>query len=75
MKLFKAICAATLLSLSLSVPGYADTSPGDQHTPGCPARNQNGTGDIDLTGGATTVDGDISFSALADMLWTVASIF
>jgi hypothetical protein len=75
MKLIKAICAATLLSLSLSVPGYADTSPGDQHTPGSPARIQSGAGDIEVTGKATTGDGDISFSALADMLWTVASIF
>ena len=35
MKTFKAICAATLLALSLSIPAFADdTDPGDIHTPG-----------------------------------------
>jgi hypothetical protein len=82
MKTFKAICAATLLAVSLSLPAYADTAPGDQHTPGSPSpicsdagTSTTTSGDIELADGATAVDDDISFSALADMLWTVASIF
>jgi len=78
MKTLKAICAATVLALSLSVATYADgTTPGDSHSPGSPCPISDGTtsGDSEVTGGATAVEGDISFSTLADMLWTVASIF
>jgi len=77
MKTLKAICAATVLALSLSVATYADeTTPGDSHSPGSPCPISGGTtsGDSEVTG-ATAVEGNISFSALADMLWTVASIF
>jgi hypothetical protein len=78
MKTLKVICAATVLALSLSVATYADdTTPGDSHSPGSPCPISGGTtsGDTDLSDGATGVEGDISFSALANMLWTVASIF
>ena len=83
MKTVKAICAASVIALSLSLPAYADdTTPGDQHVPGmtAPAPADTGTttapaADTGLTGGAAAVDGDMSFSALADMLWTLASIF
>jgi len=78
MKTLKAICAATVLALSLSVVTYADeTTPGDSHSPGshCPISGGTTSGDSEVTGGATAVEGNISFSALADMLWTVASIF
>jgi hypothetical protein len=78
MKTLKAICAATVLALSLSAATYADdTTPGDSHSPGSPRPICGSTtsGDTDLIDGATAVEGDISFSALADMLWTVASIF
>ena len=78
MKTLKAICAATVLALSLGVATYADeTAPGDSHSPGSPCPIFGGTtsGDSEVTGGATAVEGNISFSALADMLWTVASIF
>jgi hypothetical protein len=78
MKTLKAICAATVLALSLSVATYADdTTPGDSHSPGSPCPISGGTtsGDSEVTGGATSVEDNISFSALADMLWTVASIF
>ena len=78
MKTLKAICAATVLALSLSVATYADeTAPGDSHSPGSPCPISGGTtsGDSEVTGEATAVEGNISFSALADMLWTVASIF
>jgi hypothetical protein len=81
MKTFKAICAASVIALSLSIPAYADdTTPGDIHVPGRanPITGDTPTtapGDTGLAGGATAVDDDISFSALADMLWTLASIF
>jgi len=78
MKTLKAICAATVLALSLSAATYADdTTPGDSHSPGSPRPISGSTtlGVTDLSDGATAVEGDISFSALADMLWTVASIF
>lgn len=79
MKTFKAICAASVMALSLSVPAYAeDPIPGDIHIPGAPSPVTGGTvtptpspGDPASSGVAT---GDIS-SALADMLWALASIF
>ena len=82
MKTFKAICAASVLALSLSIPAYADdTTPGDAHYPGAPVPVTGGIetptptpGNSGLAGGATA-DGNISFSALADMLWTLATIF
>jgi hypothetical protein len=83
MKTFKAICAASVIAFSLSIPAYADAPPpGDIHVPGSPNPVTGGMptpttepGDTGLAGGATAADGDISFSALADMLWTLASIF
>jgi hypothetical protein len=77
MKTFKTICAATLLAISLSIPAYADTAPGEVHTPGSPICVDDGTttGDTSLTDESTTVDGDISSSAFADMLWALDSIF
>lgn len=77
MKTFKAICAASVMALSLSVPAYAeDPLPGDIHIPGAPSPVTGGTetptpGDPASSSAAT---GDIS-SALADMLWALASIF
>ncbi len=78
MKTFKTICAATLLAISLSIPAYADTAPGEVHTPGSPICIDDGTtttGDTSLTDESTTVDGDISSSVFADMLSALASIF
>jgi len=82
MKTFKAICAASVIAFSLSLPAYADTPPGDIHVPGKPCPITGGTatpttapGDTGLPGEATAVDDDLSFSSLADMLWTLASIF
>ena len=83
MKTFKAICAASVIALSLSIPAYADPPPpGDIHIPGManpvpgdpvpPTPPSGNTGSAD---GATATGGDISFSALADMLWALASIF
>jgi hypothetical protein len=69
MKTFKAICAASVIALSLSVPAYAeDPAPGDIHIPGAPSPVV--TGDP----GASPAS-DISLSALADIMWALASIF
>lgn len=79
MKTFKAICAASVIAFSLSIPAYADPPPpGDIHVPGRSnpiVTPTTAPGDTGLADGATAVDDDISFSALADMLWTLASIF
>lgn len=82
MKNLKAICAATILALSLGISAYADTAPGDSHTPGrtAPAPGDIGTPtrepeNTDLTGGSPTIDGDISFLNIADILWALASIY
>ena len=76
MKTFKAICLATLLVLSLSLPAYA----GDGHTTGGPVpvpirTPTTAPGNAELTGVAAAVDGDISFPTLADILWALASIY
>ena len=76
MKTFKAICAATLLALSLSIPAYADTAPGDIHVPGMPTCD-DGTGDPTLSGNQTadaTVVGDISLAAVSDIIWVITSV-
>lgn len=82
MKTFKAICAATVIALSLSVTAYADPPPpGDIHIPGLPAPADGGiktptaTEDTGLADGSSLVAGDTTFSALADILSTLASIF
>ncbi len=79
MKTLKAICAAAVIALSLSLPAYADGDPGDIHVPGkpnpitCgPCTPTTAPGDTELVGEATAVDGDLSFS---DMLWALAWIF
>ena len=83
MKTFKAICAASVIALSLSIPAYAeDPAPGDVHVPGSPPPVTCGTEtdpttpcEAELTDGTTAGDGDISLSALVDMLWALASVF
>ena len=79
MKKLKAICAATLLAFSLSILAFADTTPGEGHTPGlhAPAPGNVGiptqeTGSV-TSGIASTVDGD-SIVSLADIVWALASI-
>lgn len=78
MKNVKAICAATLLALSLSIPAHA----GDGHTVGTPAPISGGIGtpttapgDTGLTDGAAAVDGDISVLSITDIVWALASMF
>lgn len=77
MKTFKAMCAATLLALSLSIPAYA----GDGHNPGSPApvppvelpiitpENPGSPGVV------AAVDGDISVLSITDIVWALASMF
>ena len=79
MTKLKAICAATVLALSLSIPAYADgTNPGEVHDPGKAQRvtelplEGEDSGSTTLT---TTIDSDFSLYAIVDMLWTVASVF
>jgi hypothetical protein len=80
MKTFKAICAASVMALSLSVPAYAeDPLPGDIHIPGAPCPVTGGTETPTPTpsdpASSDAGTGDISLSALADMFWALTSIF
>jgi hypothetical protein len=86
MKTFKAICAASVLAFSLSIPVYATDPPppppGDQHYPGQPISGDDGSGtpttppgDTGSGGASMAIHDDISLSTLADMLWVLASIF
>ena len=75
MTTLKAICAATVLALSLSIPAYADG--GEVHDPGkasCVTGLPADDGDSGSTGLTTMIDSD-SLSAVVNILWTVASIF
>jgi hypothetical protein len=81
MKTFKAICAAAVIAFSLSVPVYADDPPpppGDIHVPGSPVPcgelDPPAPGDDGIVEG-DIVEGDIASSALADLLWALASIY
>jgi len=76
MKTFKAICAATLLALSLSISAYADTPPpGDIHVPGCTTPVPPPAIAAETTGITVAADGGVSFSAFADIVWALASMF
>jgi hypothetical protein len=78
MKTLKAICAATVLALSLSIPAFADPNPTDVHEPGrsCPSTGSiTESGETESTDSATNVDSSGSFSAFADTLWALASFF
>ena len=73
MKTLKATCATIIVALSLSVSAYADTTPGDNHTPGAPVPGTTGTPitdpeKTDLAGGAPAIDGDNSCVNIADIL-------
>ena len=85
MKTFKAICAASVIALSLSLPVYATDPPppppGDLHIPGQPITADGG---LETTtpppnagsgGEAILIGGNISLSTLADMLRVLASIY
>lgn len=80
MKTLKAMCAATLLALSLSIPAYAETAPGDGHNPGkaaavpsdgLPIRTPENPGST----GLLAVDGAVSILSITDIVWALASMF
>ena len=79
MKTFKAISAAFVLALSLSIPAYADTTPGDGHTPGAPAPPivipTTAPENTESSDGAPTIGGDIRSLSISDILWLWASIY
>ena len=76
MKTLKALGAALVLALSLSIPAYADPIPGDVHTPGhsipAPPDHIVGPGSTDTV---TDVDDDPGFPTIADILWALASMY
>lgn len=78
MKTLKAMCAATILVLSLSIP----TSAGDSHSPGKNPPAPEGIalpvaapGSPEATGTASAVDNGRSFLTLVDIMWALASIY
>ena len=73
MKTLKAICATIIVALSLSVSAYADTAPGDSHTPGAPVPGTTGTPitdpvRTDSSGLPPAIDGDNICLNIADIL-------
>ena len=76
MKTFKAICAASVLALSLTIPTYADGNPGDGHGPG---RTTSKPADYEPSAGTgSSIDGstsDASFLTMADIIWALATIY
>jgi hypothetical protein len=76
MKTFKAICAALILAISLSIPTYAeDTKPGEVHTPGKSSVVTGGTSDAADEETGTEATADLGYSVLTDIVWALASIF
>ncbi len=79
MKTFKAICAAAILALSLTIPAYADGNPGDGHGPGRTSFESSDYGlpsapADSLTSGAVST-GDNGLVTIADIIWALASIY
>jgi hypothetical protein len=76
MKTFKAIGAALVLALSLSIPAYADGNPGDIHTPGHSiTAPPDPTAKPGSTITETEMDDDPGFSTIAEILWALASMY
>ena len=77
MKTFKAIFAASVIAFSLSIPAYADPPPppGDIHVPGRPDPIVPPPPIQPGVGVPIVVDDDVDLTALADLLWTLFSIF
>jgi opacity protein-like surface antigen len=76
MKTIKSICAAAVLALSLSIPAYADDPiPGIIHTPGGATSEPSDTGTVATGETESSLDGDISFSTFAEMLWALTAMF
>ena len=81
MRTLKAICAAAILALALSVSAYG----GDVSTPGAPAPVPGhvstlgvvptNPGDIQTPGEVSTAPGDIGMPGFADILLALVSMF
>ena len=70
MKTFKAICAATVLALSLTISTYAEGNPGDGHGPG---RSTSEPADYEVSSDVST--SDASLVTMADIIWALATIY
>ena len=79
MKTLKAIGAALVLALSLSIPAFADTNPGDAHTPGrstsVPYDPTAKPENMGSTVTATQTNEAISRLIVEELLWALASIY
>ncbi len=69
MKTLKAISAAAVLALSLTISAYADTNPGDGHSPG---RTSCEPSDYGLP---TPPENDNGLVTIADIIWALGSIY
>ena len=65
MKTLKAVCAASILALAISVP----VSAGDIGSPGSPVPS------IPSSGMATAAPGEIGSPGFADILWAAIAMF
>jgi len=76
MRTFKATCATLVLALSLTATtAFADTTPGDGHTPGSPSPQMDAPTqptETTLISGTST-DGDEA--VIADILWALTTIY
>jgi hypothetical protein len=82
MKTVKAICVSTLLALAFCAPAFADTAPGDNHSPGTPSQGYSEpgspattSGTSELIEGDTAVADDTSLLTIGDIFWVIASVF
>lgn len=82
MKTLKAICAATILALSLSISAFADTDPGEGHSPGKTIIVPLGTETVApeppntvTTSAVETVNGDGSIVVFGDIVWALVLMF
>jgi hypothetical protein len=81
MKTLKSLGVALALALSLSIPAYADTVPGDGHGPGRsdPAdpgivSTTKGLAQTDISD-PSTVASDLGVQTITDIFWSLASMY
>jgi hypothetical protein len=72
MKTLKAICAAAILALAVTVPAYADA--GQVETPGLTSPPPPPASNITVTTETTSDLSDTTTSGFADLLWVLVSI-